>query len=123
MQCKRMGMSYAVCLGATVLFGVRGLALDSLLADDVRGERVLARALPLDVTWDMERYKYRALCLAMIEAYLRPGDRFLDVGTGSGILMIAAATRSGSKLTMPRYAEETITEMMTNNAEPIDTSA
>jgi ribosomal protein L11 methyltransferase len=32
-----------------------------------------------------------ALCLAMLEAYLSPGHRFLDVGTGSGILMIAAA--------------------------------
>jgi ribosomal protein L11 methyltransferase len=32
-----------------------------------------------------------ALCLVLIEKYLRPGDAFLDVGTGSGILMIAAA--------------------------------
>ena len=31
------------------------------------------------------------LCAAMIEKYLKKGDRFLDVGTGSGILMIAAA--------------------------------
>jgi ribosomal protein L11 methyltransferase len=32
-----------------------------------------------------------ALCIEMIEAYLNKGDAFLDVGTGSGILMIAAA--------------------------------
>ncbi len=32
-----------------------------------------------------------ALCITMIEKYLRSGDSFLDVGTGSGILMIAAA--------------------------------
>jgi ribosomal protein L11 methyltransferase len=31
-----------------------------------------------------------ALCIAMIEKYLRGSDSFLDVGTGSGILMIAA---------------------------------
>jgi len=31
------------------------------------------------------------LCIDMIEKYLNPGDSFLDVGTGSGILMIAAA--------------------------------
>ena len=31
------------------------------------------------------------LCVAMIEKYLKKGDDFLDVGTGSGILMIAAA--------------------------------
>jgi ribosomal protein L11 methyltransferase len=37
-----------------------------------------------------------ALCLAMLEKYLKPQDRFLDIGTGSGILMIAAA-RLGAK--------------------------
>ncbi len=32
-----------------------------------------------------------ALCIKMIEQYLKQGQSFLDVGTGSGILMIAAA--------------------------------
>ena len=32
-----------------------------------------------------------ALCIELIENYLKPGDTFLDVGTGSGILMIAAS--------------------------------
>ncbi|OQY58052.1 MAG: ribosomal protein L11 methyltransferase [Desulfobacteraceae bacterium 4572_88] len=32
-----------------------------------------------------------ALCIRMIERFLEPGMSFLDVGTGSGILMIAAA--------------------------------
>jgi ribosomal protein L11 methyltransferase len=32
-----------------------------------------------------------ALCLGLMERLLQPGDRFLDVGTGSGILMVAAA--------------------------------
>jgi ribosomal protein L11 methyltransferase len=31
-----------------------------------------------------------SLCIQMIERYLTPGDSMLDVGTGSGILMIAA---------------------------------
>jgi ribosomal protein L11 methyltransferase len=31
------------------------------------------------------------MCMAMIEKYLKPGCSFLDVGTGSGILMVAAA--------------------------------
>jgi len=31
------------------------------------------------------------LSLDMLHRYLKPGDRFLDVGTGSGILMIVAA--------------------------------
>ena len=32
-----------------------------------------------------------ALCIRLIEDYLELGDTFLDVGTGSGILMLAAA--------------------------------
>ena len=32
-----------------------------------------------------------ALCIRLIEAYLHKGDAVLDIGTGSGILMIAAA--------------------------------
>jgi len=38
------------------------------------------------------------LCLELIERYLRPGDTFLDIGTGSGILMIAAAKLGASTL-------------------------
>jgi ribosomal protein L11 methyltransferase len=30
------------------------------------------------------------LCLDMLHRYLKPGDRFLDVGTGTGILMVVA---------------------------------
>jgi len=30
------------------------------------------------------------MCITMIEKYLKPGDSFQDVGTGSGILMVAA---------------------------------
>jgi ribosomal protein L11 methyltransferase len=39
-----------------------------------------------------------ALCLNMIEKYLSPGDSLLDVGTGSGILMIAAAKLGAGRL-------------------------
>ena len=38
------------------------------------------------------------MCIAMIEKYLKPGDSFLDVGTGSGILMIAAAKLGAGKV-------------------------
>ncbi len=39
-----------------------------------------------------------ALCVRMIQEYLKPGDAFLDVGTGSGILMVAAARLGASRL-------------------------
>ncbi len=39
-----------------------------------------------------------AMCIRLIEKYLRPGDAFLDVGTGSGILMLAAEKLGASRL-------------------------
>ncbi|MCK5349117.1 MAG: 50S ribosomal protein L11 methyltransferase [Desulfobacula sp.] len=40
-----------------------------------------------------------AMCIQMIETYLKPGSTFLDVGTGSGILMIAAAKLGAKRIT------------------------
>jgi len=39
-----------------------------------------------------------AMCLTLIEKFLKPGTSFLDIGTGSGILMIAAAKLGASHL-------------------------
>jgi ribosomal protein L11 methyltransferase len=38
------------------------------------------------------------LCMNMVERYLSRGDCFLDIGTGSGILMIAAAKMGAARL-------------------------
>ena len=38
------------------------------------------------------------LCVSMLEKHLKKGDSFLDVGTGSGILMIAAAKLGASRV-------------------------
>lgn len=55
------------------------------------------------------------LCVALIEQYVRPGDRVIDVGTGTGILAIAAALNgAGSVLATDidpmavRVAEENV---------------
>ena len=39
-----------------------------------------------------------ALCISMIEKYMKTGDKFLDIGTGSGILMITAARLGAQKV-------------------------
>lgn len=39
-----------------------------------------------------------ALCLRMLERFIRPGDSMIDVGTGSGILAIAAAKLGASRV-------------------------
>jgi len=38
------------------------------------------------------------LCVQLLEKYVTPGDTLLDVGTGSGILLIAAAKLGASRL-------------------------
>jgi len=55
-----------------------------------------------------------ALCVNMLEKYLRPGDSFLDVGTGSGILMIAAA-KLGAETITGTDSDETAVEIARNN--------
>ena len=39
------------------------------------------------------------LCIQLMELYLKPGDTFLDVGTGSGILMLAAEKLGAARMT------------------------
>ncbi len=39
-----------------------------------------------------------ALCIRLLQNHIKPGDAFLDVGTGSGILMIAAGKLGASDL-------------------------
>ncbi|MBW1864055.1 MAG: 50S ribosomal protein L11 methyltransferase [Deltaproteobacteria bacterium] len=39
-----------------------------------------------------------ALCISLIERYLSAGSTFLDIGTGSGILMVAAARLGAARL-------------------------
>jgi ribosomal protein L11 methyltransferase len=39
-----------------------------------------------------------AMCIRLIEQYLKKGDSFLDIGTGSGILMAVAAKLGAGKL-------------------------
>jgi len=55
-----------------------------------------------------------ALCLRMIEKHLKPGDSFLDIGTGSGILMIAAA-KLGAKRLMGTDTDEIAAEIARAN--------
>lgn len=55
-----------------------------------------------------------SLCVEMIEKYIGPGDTFLDIGSGSGILMIAAA-KLGAKKVWGIDNDETAVEIATAN--------
>lgn len=55
-----------------------------------------------------------AMCTQLIEKYLHPGHTFLDVGTGSGILMIAAA-KLGADLVYGIDIDETAIQVAREN--------
>ncbi len=40
-----------------------------------------------------------AMCIRLIEHYIQPGDHFLDIGTGSGILLLAADKLGATSVT------------------------
>ena len=54
------------------------------------------------------------LCLRQLEKRIRPGDRVLDVGSGSGVLSIAAALLGASKATGIDIDSETIGNALEN---------
>ncbi|MBU1696741.1 MAG: 50S ribosomal protein L11 methyltransferase [Proteobacteria bacterium] len=55
-----------------------------------------------------------AMCIKLIETYLVPGSTFLDIGTGSGILMIAAA-KLGAERIMGIDTDEVAIEVARQN--------
>lgn len=63
-----------------------------------------------------------SLCMMLIEKHITPGDHFLDVGTGSGILMILAAFLGAKKVTGIDTDEIAVTiaekNLMLNNIPP-----
>jgi len=57
-----------------------------------------------------------SMCIQMIQQFLLPGSKFLDVGTGSGILMVAAA-RLGAKQMAGIDTDEVAVEISKKNLE------
>lgn len=57
--------------------------------DDAQGRRILE--IDPASSFGTGSHDTTQLCMAALERYVRPGDALLDMGTGSGILAIAAA--------------------------------
>ncbi len=57
------------------------------------------------------------LCIQLMECYLKPGDTFLDVGTGSGILMLAADQLGAKRMTGTDKDEDAVAVALENLAQ------
>jgi ribosomal protein L11 methyltransferase len=64
---------------------------------DARPEEIILEIDP-GMAFGTGTHPTTALCIGMIQNHLNAGDTFLDVGTGSGILMIAAAKLGAATL-------------------------
>ncbi|MBS3757747.1 MAG: 50S ribosomal protein L11 methyltransferase [Desulfobacterales bacterium] len=57
------------------------------------------------------------LCIQLMEAYLKPGDTFFDVGTGSGILMLAAQRLGAGQMVGTDKDEDAVAVALENLAQ------
>lgn len=78
------------------------------------GENELVIKIDSGMAFGIGTHPTTALCLSMLEDYLNKGDDFLDVGTGSGILMIAAA-KLGAEMVVGTDKNETAVEIARRN--------
>ncbi|NNG06877.1 MAG: 50S ribosomal protein L11 methyltransferase [Desulfobacteraceae bacterium] len=62
------------------------------------GENELVIRIDPGMAFGTGTHPTTALCMNLIEEHLKKGDHFLDVGTGSGILGIAAARLGASRV-------------------------
>jgi len=67
--------------------------------DHNAGENEIVIHLDPGMAFGTGTHPTTAMCIKLIETYLEPGSSFLDVGTGSGILMIAAAKLGARNMT------------------------
>ncbi len=66
--------------------------------DHVPGQGEIVIHLDPGMAFGTGTHPTTAMCLKLIEVFLKPGNSFLDVGTGSGILLIAAAKLGAASL-------------------------
>jgi ribosomal protein L11 methyltransferase len=82
--------------------------------DHSGGENELVIKIDSGMAFGTGTHPTTALCLSMLEDYLNKGDHFLDVGTGSGILMIAAS-KLGAEMVVGIDKDETTVEIARRN--------
>ena len=66
--------------------------------DHVAGKNEIVIHLDPGMAFGTGTHPTTAMCLRLIETSIKPGAAFLDIGTGSGILMIAAAKLGAGSL-------------------------
>ncbi len=66
--------------------------------DYLKNEKEIVLEIDPGMAFGTGTHPTTRMCIALIEKYLKKSDTFLDVGTGSGILMIAAAKLGARKM-------------------------
>ncbi len=66
--------------------------------DYLRGQDEIILEIDPGMAFGTGTHPTTRMCIKMIEKYMQKGNSFLDVGTGSGILMIAAAKFGAGKV-------------------------
>jgi ribosomal protein L11 methyltransferase len=77
--------------------GRRLLALPESLEPPARTRRIVVR-VPLGQAFGTGEHATTRLCLRLLEARLKRGDRVADLGTGTGILAVAALRLGASRV-------------------------
>lgn len=112
-----------VRVGGRLLIGPPGTRADAEASDCVIELEFAGSRAATGVVFGTGEHATTRLALVLLEEHLRAGDRVLDIGTGSGVLAIAAARFGAAEVVAidndPPAARAAASNVRRNGVEPI----